>query len=79
MPLVFLTVGAFLPPASRPALRGVTFAAVVWVGFVPAFRPRAGALTLAAFLVVSLLGHLVYGAVLGVVLDRATGVPEHEI
>jgi hypothetical protein len=31
------------------------------------------------FLVFSLLGHWVYGAALGYVLDRTTGIPQHEV
>ena len=79
LPMVFLVVGAFLPPETPRYLRGVTFATVMWVGFAPAFWPRAGALTVATFLVVSLVGHWVYGATLGVILHLTTGIPQHEV
>lgn len=79
LPLVFLVVGAFLPPETPRALRGVTFATIMWIGFAPAFWPRAGLLAVGTYLVVSLVGHWVYGATLGLVLHRTTGIPQHEV
>jgi hypothetical protein len=79
LPLIFLVVGSFLPPREPRYLRGVTFAAFFWTGFAPAFWPGTGALAVGIFLVVSLLGHCVYGATLGFVLDRTTGIPQHEV
>lgn len=79
LPVMFTVVGEFLPPMEPRALKGVTFATIFWVGFVLAFWPGGGALTIALFLVVSLLAHWIYGLTLGVVLDRTTGVPEHAV
>lgn len=79
LPLMFLVVGAFLPPETPRYLRGVTFATIMWVGFAPAFWPRAGALAVGTYLVVSLVGHWVYGATLGAALDVTVGIPQHEV
>lgn len=79
LPLIFLVVGSFLPPREPRYLRGVTFATFFWTGFAPAFWPGTGALAVGIFLIVSLVGHWVYGATLGYVLDRTTGIPQHEV
>ena len=79
LPMVFLVVGAYLPPEEPRALRGATFATIFWTGFVPAFWPEGGALVVAAFLVVSLVSHWVYGVVLAGVLDRTIGIPQHRV
>lgn len=78
IPLVFLVVGAFLPPKEPRYLRGVTVALFFWTGFL-SFWPSGDVLTVAAFLVFGLLGHVVYGLALGLVLDRTTGIPQHEV
>jgi MFS family permease len=79
LPLTFLVVGAFLPPEEPRYLRGVTFAMVFWTGFPLAFWPGGDLLTVASFLVFSLSGHLVYGLTLGLVVDRITGIPQHDV
>ncbi len=79
LPLIFLVVGSFLPPREPRYLRGMTFATFFWTGFAPAFWPGTGALAVAVFLVVSLLAHWVYGATLGYVLHRTTGIPQHDV
>lgn len=79
LPLFFLVAGAFLPPEGPRWLRGVSFATITWVGFAPAFWPGGDVLTVATFLVASLVGHWMYGAALGVVLDRTTGIPQHRV
>jgi hypothetical protein len=79
LPLIFLVVGSFLPPRAPRYLRGVTFATFFWTGFAPAFWPDAGIVVVGLFLVFSLLAHWVYGATLGFVLDRTTGIPQHEV
>jgi hypothetical protein len=78
IPWVFLVVGAFLPPREPRYLRGVSVALFFWVGFL-AFWPGGDLLTMASFLVFSLLGHVVYGLALGLVVDRTTGIPQHEV
>lgn len=77
IPLLFVIAGAFLPPREPRAARGVTFALVFWTGFVLAFWPGIGSAVL--FLAASLLGHLVYGLVLGGVLDRFAYIPQHAV
>lgn len=79
LPLMFTVVGAFLPPEDPRYLRGVSFATIFWTGFILAFWPGGSALTIGLFLVVSLLAHWVYGAVLGGVLSRTTGIPQHAV
>jgi len=79
LPVQFLIVGAFLPPESPRYLRGVVFMSLWWVGFLTAFWPDGGLLTLGVFLAVSLLGHWVYGVTVGYLLDRFGGIPQHEV
>lgn len=79
LPLTFLVLGAFLPPEHPRYLRGATFATFFWTGFVPAFWPDAGVLTVASFLLFSLLAHWVYGLTLGAVIHRTTGIPQHDV
>ncbi|WP_049927113.1 DUF6789 family protein [Halopiger goleimassiliensis] len=77
LPLLFVVAGAFLPPREPRAARGVTFATVMWTGFIIAFWPGeyAGAL----FLGLSLLAHWVYGYALGQVMERLAYVPQHSV
>ncbi|WP_224447776.1 DUF6789 family protein [Haloprofundus salilacus] len=79
LPLVFLVVGAFLPPVRPRALRGASLATIFWFGFVPAFWPPGGVVTVGLYLVFSLLAHWVYGVTLGSVLDRTIGIPQHDV
>jgi hypothetical protein len=79
LPLVFLVLGAFLPPEEPRYLRGATYATIFWAGFLFAFWPEGGLLTSALFLVVSLVAHWLYGVALGSVLDRTIGIPQHDV
>lgn len=79
LPLIFLTAGMFLPPREPQYLRGVTFATIVWPGFLLAFWPGGEPVIQATFLAVSLLGHWVYGAALGLVVTRLAALPEHRV
>ena len=79
LPLMFVVVGAFLPPREPRYLRGATFATLFWTGFVLAFWPGGDTLTIALFLGVSLVAHWVYGSALGFVLDSTTGIPQHRV
>jgi hypothetical protein len=79
LPLLFLVAGAFLPPEEPRYVRGATFATVVWIGFALAFWPGGGILTGVLFLVISLVSHWIYGAVLGYVLHMTIGIPQHEV
>ena len=77
LPLLFVVAGAFLPPREPRYARAITFATIMWTGFVIAFWPgqQAGVL----FLGVSLAGHWVYGYVLGRAMDRFAHVSQHTI
>lgn len=77
LPLLFVVAGSFLPPRRPRAARGATFAVVIWTGFVLAFWPGISAAV--AFMTVSLVGHLIYGLVLGAVMDRFAHIPRHAV
>lgn len=79
LPVLFLIAGAFLPPEKPRYLRGVTFASITWVGFLLAFWPEGGVLTVGLFVVISLVSHWIYGLTLGYVLHRAVGIPQHSV
>lgn len=79
LPVQFLVVGAFLPPASPRYLRGVSFMIAYWFGFLFAFWPGGGLLTIAIFVLVSLVSHGIYGVSLGYLLDRWAEIPQHEV
>lgn len=79
LPLVFLVVGAFLPPKSPMYARGIPFATAFWTGFVFVFWPGGDAFTVGVFLVVSLLSHWLYGLVLGGTIQGLVGIPVHEV
>lgn len=77
LPLLFTVAGAFLPPREPRAARGVTFATIMWTGFVIAFWPGEYAGVL--FLGLSLAAHWLYGAALGWVMERFAYVPQHAV
>lgn len=79
LPLFFVVTASFLPPREPKFARGVTIALMFWVSFVFVFWPGATMVTNASFLAVTLVAHLIYGAVLGGVLNRLTGIPEHDV
>lgn len=79
LPLLFLIAGAFLPPQEPRYLRGATYATIFWVGFLIAFWPSGGVLTVVLFLVVSLVSHWIYGTALGYVIHSTIGVPQHNV
>lgn len=71
-PLLFVTLGAFLPGDTKPQ-QGIVFAAVLWLGFITAFYARYTGFDLVVFIVFSIVTHLAYGWVLGFVSARLTG------
>lgn len=77
LPLLFVVAGAFLPPREPRAARGITFATIMWTGFVLAFWP--GEYAGAIFLGLSLAAHWVYGYVLGQVMQRFAYIPQHAV
>ncbi|MFC6904142.1 DUF6789 family protein [Halalkalicoccus tibetensis] len=72
-PMLYISLGQFLP-GTGPT-RGMALAAILWVGFAPGFAGGVtGALApafiedgmgLVIYLIVTLIAHLVYGAILG--------------
>lgn len=79
IPLMFLVVGAFLPPERPRYARGVSFATIIWTGFLLGFWPGEGLVAVAVFLIVSLVAHWVYGGTLGYLLDRYAEIPQHDV
>jgi hypothetical protein len=79
LPVQFLVVGAFLPPASPRYARGVSFGVIYWIGFLMAFWPGGGLLAVSLFVVTSLLYHVFYGVTLGYLIDRWAEIPQHEV
>ncbi|MGM0604935.1 MAG: DUF6789 family protein [Halobacteriota archaeon] len=74
LPLLFLTLGNYLPPMRSVPLRGVTFGTIVWSGFVVAFYTAQTGLLLGGYLAGTLLAHWVYGAVFGALCSRYSDV-----
>lgn len=71
-PLIYVTLGAYLPGSTR-VRQGILFGLLLWVGFAIAFSgPQIGIHPL-VLVVVSLLAHVVYGAILGGFSARLTG------
>lgn len=79
LPMVFLVVGAYLPPENPRFVRGVTFGTIFWTGFVLAFWPGGTTVAVTVFLVVSLIAHWIYGGVLAGVVHRTIGIPQHDV
>jgi hypothetical protein len=71
-PLVFFAIGQELAPGSELS-RGVVLSLILWIAFAVAFFPTFDLGESMVFVVISLLGHLVYGAVLGLSFDRLGG------
>jgi hypothetical protein len=74
-PLVFAALMEYLP-GERPPVSGMFFGAALWTGFVFGFYSGYGGLTLALYLVFTLLAHLVYGFGLGVVFEYLADRPD---
>lgn len=70
-PLVFVFLEPRLPPGDDPAVSGMLFATVLWVGFVLIGTSEITTLLFPFYLAVTLLTHLVYGFVLGLVYGWA--------
>lgn len=67
-PLLFAALGDRLPGRSTP-LRGVSFATVIWTGFVAAFYTGQSGSALAWYALATLVAHWAYGLVLGAAFD----------
>lgn len=79
LPLLFVALAEFLPPARSIGLRGVTFAVVIWTGFLIAFWTGQSGILLGGYVVVSLLAHVAYGYVLGTLFGRFARIPRYEV
>jgi hypothetical protein len=79
LPLFFVVTATFLPPREPRYVRGATISSFFWIGFVYIFWPGSGPLVNAVYLVVTLISHWLYGAVLGLTMERLTGIPEHSV
>jgi hypothetical protein len=78
---LFAAIGVFAWPSLFPTLveyvpgepdvvRGLLFGVVLWIGFVVAFAPAVGVVSLLLYLVITLVAHLAYGFVLAEVYRR---------
>lgn len=74
-PLLFASLREYLPGDSWP-VNGLFFATALWTGFVGAFYPGVGGLTLALYLVLTLVAHWVYGVSLGLVFNYLCDRPD---
>lgn len=71
-PPIFLAIGHRLAPESE-AMRGGVLSLILWMGFAVVFLPSLDLSESVYFVVLSFLGHLVYGAVLGASFARLGG------
>ncbi|SFR59767.1 DUF6789 family protein [Halogeometricum limi] len=78
LPLLFVSLAVFMP-GETVARKGAAFSAVVWTGFAVAFWTGQTGVTLALFLVLSLLAHVAYGYVLGTVYGRYAHIPVYDV
>jgi hypothetical protein len=74
-PLLFASVGRYLP-GDTYATAGITYGFVLWTGFVLAFFANYSGLSLALYVVISLVAHLVYGFAMGSVFDYLGDRPD---
>lgn len=79
LPLFFVITATFVPPREPRYLRGATLSSLFWVSFVYIFWPSGDVFVNAVFVVVTLVGHWIYGVTLGLVMERLTGIPEHRV
>ncbi len=79
LPLLFITLGNYLPPASSVPLRGVTYGTIIWTGFTIAFYTGQSGAALVIYLVMTLVNHWVYGAVLGLVYTQYASIAAYEV
>ncbi len=79
LPLLFITLGNYLPPAKSIELRGVTYGTIVWSGFAIAFYTGQTGVALAGYLIFTLVNHWIYGYVLGMVYTRYASIAVYEV
>lgn len=73
-PLLFVALEEYIPGGPDPATRGMVLGVVLWVFFVVFGRGEIDGVLLSIYLVFTLLSHLAYGFVLGLVYSRLSGV-----
>lgn len=78
LPLLFVSLAVFLP-GRTVAIRGLSYATIVWTGFVVAFYSGETGAMLALFLGITLVAHWVYGYVLGFLYDRYATIPIYDV
>jgi hypothetical protein len=71
-PLLFASLGPYLPGESS-VVRGLVFAASLWLGFLAGFAGDYAGIDLLVFVAFSGATHLLYGALLGLFGSKATG------
>ncbi|MCL9817896.1 DUF6789 family protein [Natronocalculus amylovorans] len=79
LPLLFITLGNYLPPGKSIALRGMTFATIMWCGFLIAFYTGQAGLTLVAYLGLTLVAHWVYGFILGSLTNKYASIAVYDL
>lgn len=72
-PLLFLALEDYIPRGPDPAVRGLVFAAVLWVPFVVTGRGDLDWPTLLIYGAFTLFAHLLYGFTLGAVYGSLSG------
>lgn len=72
-PLVFVALEDYIPRGPDPAVRGMVFAAVLWIPFVITGRGDLGWPTVLLYATFTLFAHLVYGFTLGAVYASLSG------
>jgi hypothetical protein len=73
-PLMLASIGNYLPGRTF-AEKGAGFGVVLWTGFAPAFHADQSGLLLVVYLLVTLVGHVVYGFSMGSVFDYLSSRP----
>lgn len=72
-PLVFVALEDYIPRGPDPAVRGMVFAAALWVPFVITGRGNLAWPTVLLYATFTLFAHLVYGFTLGAVYASLSG------
>lgn len=72
-PLLFVALESYVPGGPDPARRGMVLGVVLWAFFVVFGRGDVDGVLLAIYLVLTLLAHLAYGFLLGLVYGRLSG------
>lgn len=77
-PTLFFTVATFLPGRTL-VRRGVVIALCAWGGFLFGFYTEQAGAALAGYVALTLVAHLVYGVVVGAIVDRVAGIIRWEV